>query len=274
MNSTAPPSALRRSATRLEIRSSPSRSPLPDSIDTRSLMVSIIAGFSFPASDCTGSTGWPKDGLVKRKTKNGTISLIFIFAPALVDSPRLAGAGGGAGRLPAERGVRVEPGRGVEMPGVAGGETGADFLPVTVFCPHTGGEGGNAHARAVGLYEVDAVHAAANQGRLAARLVASHDLRRARVQDFVEQHQLRARRVAGDLGQQALAIAVAELADPLARGERACGTSVHAATRSGFFRTSSAACSKAPAPAEAILTVLASARPLKLRVEDLRYAGS
>src|SRR5258708_937823 len=172
------------------MRSSPSRSPLPDSIDTRFFMVSIIAGFSFPAREWTGSTGWPREELLKRRTKTEATSLIFMVAPALVASPGLAGAGRGARRLAGERGVRVEPRRGVEMPGVAGGEAGADFLPAPDFRPRAGGEGGDSHARAVGLYEVDVFRAVANQDRLAARLVARQDLRRGGAQDFVDQHPL------------------------------------------------------------------------------------
>src|ERR1051325_635250 len=56
-NSTCPPSALSRSAISAEIRSRPSRSWLPDSIETRSLRVSSSGAFSRAARDCTCSTG-------------------------------------------------------------------------------------------------------------------------------------------------------------------------------------------------------------------------
>src|SRR5215471_6570507 len=55
--STAPPRALSRPAITSAILSSPSRSPLPDSIATRSLRVSMRGAFSLAASERTGSTG-------------------------------------------------------------------------------------------------------------------------------------------------------------------------------------------------------------------------
>src|SRR5262249_43030776 len=56
-SSTLAPSAESRPAISVEMRSSPSRSRLPDSMLTRSLSVSITAGFSFCASDHAGSDG-------------------------------------------------------------------------------------------------------------------------------------------------------------------------------------------------------------------------
>src|SRR5436190_20529658 len=56
-NSTVPPSSRSRPAISSLILSKPSRSPLPDSIETRSLSVSRTGAFSFAASDITGSSG-------------------------------------------------------------------------------------------------------------------------------------------------------------------------------------------------------------------------
>src|SRR6266478_5989288 len=55
--STWPPSPLSRSPISAASLSSPSRSPLPDSIETRSFSVSRSGAFSLPASDRTGSSG-------------------------------------------------------------------------------------------------------------------------------------------------------------------------------------------------------------------------
>ena len=58
INSTSPPSALRRPAIKSASRSRPSRSRLPDSIETSSFRVSRSGPFSRWAAARTGSKTW------------------------------------------------------------------------------------------------------------------------------------------------------------------------------------------------------------------------
>src|SRR4051812_13310978 len=189
-----------------------------------------------------------------------------------VDFPRFAHARGGAGRLFRERGIRSEPRAGIEMPRVAGAKAGAALFVALYFFSQASGKRGDPHGRPLALDQVHVLFGCKNLHHFAARSPRREHLGRGWRNRLVDQHKLRARRIACDARKQALAVTVAEFADQLTGCKDSGRKSCHAARDKGkgsgwapFPSNRRAASSKAASSAPPMARRGACPRKAKLR---------